>query len=266
MKILFWNTHKNSNINNYLKKIIVENTISIIVLAEYSGKIDELINILSHEGMNMHQYFTTGCKRITILGAKKDVEPANQSSYASFQIIGGKDLLCCIHLPSQVYNNSTRKREIAITEIISDICLKEKELNTENTIVVGDFNMNPYELGCIDAAYFHGIPVHKESMRKSRSISRKPFKMFYNPMWNFLGDFKSPYGTYYYSGSTTNNTYWHIYDQVIIRPSLRTRFIDESLKIITMINDINLLDEKGHPDHSISDHLPIMFEIKGGLS
>ena len=49
--------------------------------------------------------------------------------------------------------------------------------------------------------------------------------MFYNPMWNLLGDAQEPYGTYYYAGNGHPiNTYWNIYDQVIIRPALRGTF------------------------------------------
>ena len=86
--------------------------------------------------------------------------------------------------------------------------------------------------------------------------------MFYNPMWRFLGDEKTPYGTYYHNNNNTINTYWNIYDQVIIRPQLKKRFVDESLKIITETKSKYLLDAKGHPDKSISDHLPIIFEIQ----
>ena len=86
--------------------------------------------------------------------------------------------------------------------------------------------------------------------------------MFYNPMWNFLGDFSEPYGTYYHSTADTVNPYWNVYDQVIIRPSLRKRFVDENLKIITETTTMSLLDKNKHPNRSISDHLPITFEIK----
>ena len=55
---------------------------------------------------------------------------------------------------------------------------------------------------------------------------------------------------------------WNVYDQVIIRPTLRKQFIDENLKIITKTNTKSLLDHNKHPDRNISDHLPIAFEIK----
>lgn len=171
-------------------------------------------------------------------------------------------LLCCVHLNSQIYSDHVSRREIVIEQIINDILKLENGLNTTNTIIVGDFNINPYDNSCVNARYFHGIPIYEDAMRESRNIAGKEFRMFYNPMWNFLGDFKEPYGTYYRSAADTFNPYWHIYDQVIIRPSLRSRFVDGNLKIITGSANVSLLDKNKHPNHSISDHLPITFEIK----
>lgn len=100
-----------------------------------------------------------------------------------------------------------------------------------------------------------------EAERKTREVGSKEYGMFYNPMWNFFGDFTPPYGTYYFNNSETQNTYWNIYDQVIFRPALKERFVKESLKILTETKEIYLLDAKGHPNKKISDHLPITFEI-----
>ena len=171
-------------------------------------------------------------------------------------------ILCCIHLNSKIYSDHEEIREIHMDQIIKDIQNVERELQSENTIVVGDFNINPYDASLINARYFHGIPIYEEAKRKSRIIAGKEFYMFYNPMWNLLGDAQEPYGTYYRSAADTFNPYWHIYDQVIIRPSLRSRFVDGNLKIITGSANVSLLDKNKHPNHSISDHLPITFEIK----
>ena len=262
MRVLFWNTQQNKEINQMLKELILENNVSIAVLAEYEDNPNNLIFSLSEHGVVMHLCVTVGCDRLLILSSIDGVEPSIQSAYSSIQIVNKKDILCCVHLPSQIYSQSRGRREIAISQIVSDICALEDKLNTENVIVVGDFNINPFDSGLVHANLFHGLPVYKEASRKSRTIDKQEFRMFYNPMWNFLGDFREPYGTYYYGGSDIDNTYWHLYDQVIIRPALRERFLDSSLKIVTEVQSKSLLDGKGHPNKKISDHLPIVFEIQ----
>lgn len=261
LKLLFWNTYQNKNINITLSELIIENNASIIALAEYSANIDELIDILASNKTIMKQYDSC-CSRIKLLGSLNNIEPKIDTDHATIQIINNKDILCCVHLNSKLYSGHEAYREILIEQIVHDIEAVEKEIGTENSIVVGDFNINPYEASCIDARYFHGIPVCNEAERKSRKVAGKEYLMFYNPMWNLLGDFKQPYGTYYYNESGTQNTYWNIFDQVIFRPVLRKRFIDKSLKIITETRTRYLLDINGHPDKNISDHLPIIFEIQ----
>lgn len=263
MRYLFWNTHKNKNINSLLCDLVIENKVSIVILAEYTANINEIIELLCLRGFSMQQYSTIGCDRIFILGeVGLNIEPQLQTDHSSVQVIDSNIILCCVHLNSQIFSDNIERREICIEQIIKDIISAEKELKINDTIVVGDFNINPYDKSCVSARYFHSLPIYEESKRKSRKIAGKEFYMFYNPMWNFLGDFNEPYGTYYHNSSDTINTYWNIYDQVILRPALRTRFVDKSLKILTDTKNISLLDENGHPDLNISDHLPIMFEIK----
>ena len=263
MKYLFWNTFKNENINSILCDLIVENGTSVVILAEYTADINGLIELLKFCGVHMKQFTTTGCERIKILGkVELQIEPQLQNDHVSIQIIDGSLILCCVHLTSQIYSGSHDRREIEMERIVDDIMNLEQELNTRNTVIVGDFNINPYDNSCINARYFHGIPVYEEAVKGSRIVAGEEFYMFYNPMWNFLGDFQEPYGTYYHSSGDTVSTYWNIYDQVIIRPILRKRFIDDSLKIITGLSTVSLLDDRKHPNRKISDHLPITFEIK----
>ena len=263
MRYLFWNTHRNKDINPVLRDLIVDNKITIVVLAEYAANADELKVLLDLYGIPIEQYITDGCERIHIFGKSRlNIEPLHQTDYSSLQLINNETILCCVHLGSKIYSDELNRREIQIEQIIQDIVEMEKELECKNTIVVGDFNINPYDQSCINARYFHGIPYFKEAIRNSRKVAGKEYLMFYNPMWNFLGDFKEPYGTYYKNSGDSINTYWNIYDQVIIRPALRNRFVDENLQILTGTRTMSLLDEKGHPNIHISDHLPIVFEIK----
>ena len=68
MKYLFWNTHKNIDINPILRDLITENCISIVVLAEYTADINDLIRLLYDSGVIMEHIPTVGCDRIHILG------------------------------------------------------------------------------------------------------------------------------------------------------------------------------------------------------
>lgn len=263
MKYLFWNTHRNKKINPVLCDLIIENSSSVVVLAEYLADINDLLELLHSKGVSMQQIPTVGCDRIHILGEVGiEIEPQLQTDRSSIQVIKHNIILCSVHLNSQIYSDNVDRREIDIEQIVDDILNLENELGTKNTIIVGDFNINPYDKSCVSARYFHGIPIYEETMRESRTVAGREFYMFYNPMWNFLGDFREPYGTYYHSSADTVNPYWNIYDQVIIRPAMRKRFVDDNLKIITETATVSLLDKNKHPDREISDHLPITFEIK----
>jgi predicted HTH transcriptional regulator len=66
-------------------------------------------------------------------------------------------------------------------------------------------------------------------------VAGNEYSMFYNPMWLFLGDEKQPYGTYYHNNGDSINTYWNLYDQVIIRPILRERFIAEAFHYMHIV-------------------------------
>ncbi len=260
MKIAFWNTHKNNNINSYLVKFIKECNLDLMILAEYTDDVEQLLDALRQDNIIMHNYPTTGCDRIVMLGTYSNVDMGFQGDYCSIQIINGLYICVGIHLPSK-RNCSGRQRDITIRKIIYEIEAKELEISSDYTFVVGDFNENPYESGCLSADEFHAMADYNVSKRLSRTIYNNKFKMFYNPMWNMLGDFNFPSGTYYYNGNDACNPFWNTYDQVMIRPALREHFIDCELKIVYEINGVSLINSNGRPNKGISDHLPIVFEI-----
>ena len=262
MRVLFWNTHKNKQINPVLLDLIKENEITFVALAEYTASTDELLLLLRQQGIPMEKYISIGCDRVTVLGSIHKIEPGPQSSHSSIQIWNNRTILCCVHLQSKAYPDHEERRKITIGHIIKEIRDLETALDTEDTMILGDFNVNPYDTACVGARNLHGIPIYEEAKRQSRVVAEEEFFMFYNPMWNLLGDFQKPYGTFYYNGGDSNNTFWNIYDQVIMRPSLRERFVDSSLKIVTQTGSISFLDDKGHPNREISDHLPIVFEMR----
>lgn len=262
MIVLFWNTAKNNN-NQIIAKMIEELNLDFLALAEYKDDLSELLQLVNKEKDNHYrEYVNFGADNITLIGRLNNVCPVNQNIHYSIQIVNNKLIICSAHMPSRIYEQSDQRRKHIMQQMVNDLDKIETDKGIKDTIVVGDLNANPYEDECLSAYGLHGMPISEVTQKEKRQIDGRNYKMFYNPMWNLLGDLKYPPGTYYYSGSEPNNPYWYLLDQVLIRPSLRERFVDSSLKIIHKVADVSLVDVKGHPDKKISDHLPIVFEIK----
>ena len=116
MKYLFWNTHNNSDINDILCELIVENDISMVCLAEYTAKADELIKKLSVQNVNMMEYGSCS-ERIKMFGEAKNIQYRTDTDHAVIRIINNKDILCCVHLNSKIYSSHEYIREIHIFNI-----------------------------------------------------------------------------------------------------------------------------------------------------
>lgn len=259
MRFLFWNTNK-KDVDGYIADIVKEQHIDVFCAAEYNGNVDNLCNKLKSY-KDFDEVISPNCDRIKIIGNSETFSPVFQNKYCTMQKFNNSFLLCVVHLPSQLHDDPIRREEV-IREIINEINIFEDKKGANNTIVVGDFNVNPYDIACLAVNNFHSIPVDFESKRTFRIFSGKKYKMFYNPMWNLFGDMESPPGTYYYESGSGICPYWNIYDQVLIRPSLIGVFKKEKLKILTNCNDVSLIDAKYHPKKEISDHLPIVFELE----
>lgn len=123
--------------------------------------------------------------------------------------------------------------------------------------------MNPFETGLVSAAGLNAVMTRQIALRETRTVKGKEYPFFYNPMWSHFGDAGgTPSGTYYYSGARHREFFWHIFDQVLIRPALIDSFQNESLKILSTDGAISFLSNRGVPDPSVaSDHLPILFEL-----
>lgn len=262
MKILFWNTNRNRNINQYIMYLVQEYDIDVLVVAEYGADKNELCGLLREGQQYLKECNTYGCKRIDCWSDYANIEMGRQNDYHSIQIIKNKYILCSIHLPSDLHGDYSEERLAKIQEIMYDIKETEHEINSQKTIIIGDFNEMPYSKGCLNANGFHGLPVLSVKDKPTRKVDNVEYRKFYNPMWNLMGDFSYPPGTYYYNQSRLHSPMWYMLDQIIMSKEMLPFFVKESLKIITSCSYVNLMNDRGHPDKSISDHFPIMCEIK----
>lgn len=133
----------------------------------------------------------------------------------------------------------------------------------DRTIVIGDFNMNPFQMGMVQTSGLHATMDRRIAEMGSRVLDGKIYKFFYNPMWSFFGEKGKGEvnGTYFYRAAKPVTYFWNIFDQVILRPSLLDIFDEESLQILTQIGNTKLLNQQNVVDTRISDHLPVVFEL-----
>ena len=254
MNLLFWNL-KGNDIKSYIERCLSENNIDIAIFAEHTGvdfsKIDGYQFI---EGMG-------GCEKIVIV-AKKNVTvniKQEQSRYVLYHIIfqNNEYILTGLHLHDR-RNTDTATRIAYIGRLVNDICNMERKLKCKNTIIIGDFNANPFDDELLQMNSFNAV-LFKEVIRKSetKKVDEITYRRFYNPTVHFISECTQNYGSFYLSSGSTSLV-WHCLDQVLLGKALIDNIV--SMKYLKSIGDQSLL-KTIIPNADISDHLPLVVEL-----
>lgn len=269
MNFLFWNLNKNKETFPHLVKIVNEEEIDVIALAEFptdENSISELMTYLN-ETFTYLTPLDIKSEKVKIFYKPYRIElinkyDGNNINVKTFTSTATEISLIFCHLGSKINNNEHQQYSMSI-DLKEEIERYEEMYKNENTIICGDFNMNPFEIGMVDSKALHAVMDKNIAKKRCRTVNGKDYKFFYNPMWGCLGDNgKGNYpGTHYYSHSDSMQYFWNMYDQILIRPSVIEYFNDDKLKIITKGQSYNLLNDKGKINDKISDHLPIMFNL-----
>ncbi len=170
-------------------------------------------------------------------------------------------LLAAIHFPSKL-RWSKDSQALECTELARRIADAEDRAGHRRTVLVGDFNMNPFEAGIVGAVGLNSVMSRRVASRNARTVQGREYRFFYNPMWGHFGDARSnTAGSYFYDRAEHVNHVWNIFDQVLIRPELANQFDSSQLRIVTSVGDRSLVRPDGRPNTTYSDHLPIVFDI-----
>lgn len=283
MVIGFWNINNNTDLGDILIEFVKEYSIDILLLAEADLNpkqkrkfaVDDIILDFLVKSKSQfsrpYQLIKNNDFRVKLLSSypssffKLQNEFIKGSRWTSFLVdIPGiiRFNLFPVHFQSKVnWTNSSLAMECV--NLARDIDLIENNTSCENTILIGDFNMNPFEDGIVAA---NGLNSHQDldylvQNKKGREIDGTYYRFFYNPMWNFFGDQIKPIGTMYYRPSGHISHEWHCYDQVMIRPEMSLHLTEKSVKIVSEISGRSLLTKLNRPSEVYSDHLPIILEL-----
>ncbi len=252
IKILFWNLKKN-DLTSLIIKLSQAKDIDLIMLAEADN-----LNVKDIEQLKNKYNFIFGLDDCLVLClAKKNIVISQiQSSKRYILFNCNKNNFCFnligVHLESQIPQQND-SRAITITEMKNAIASAEGENHNNKTIVIGDFNLNPYDNQMTSYAYLHAVSFKDLIKKDFIEHDKKIYKKFYNPMLSLISEDFKIYGSYYYSDP--QNIYWHFFDQCLLRKEMLPNY--QGVEIVKTINDINLI-KNNKPDTNISDHLPII--------
>lgn len=263
MNIIFWNTAGKNN-NSAILSLAADKQPNIIILAEYKDDPKSLLIGLRSINREFIIIPQIGCKRLWMLtsyplSSIRHRRDGDRYSIKEIKLPNAEPfLIAMVHLPSKLHLSEDDQATKAIF-VRDDIEQTEIDCKHQNTIVIGDFNMNPFEKGMTSINAFNSIPCLRAHKKRSRKVDGREFSFFYNPSWNLLGDRNHSAGTYFHSSPGTTSHYWNTLDQVILRPAIAELLDINSLCAITKTKDIQFSSIDSTP--FVSDHLPIFLTI-----
>ena len=273
LSFLFWNLNGNNPVDRSeaigerISRLARNFDIDIFIFVESSFESTDLANFLTNGGAGEYWHSKSECRKVSIFSrlAAHQMLPQHDSdddrlTVQRVIVPPHEILLAAVHLRSQLHQNESAAG-FQMTVVQNDIAVIEKDLDNYHTLVVGDFNLNPFDHGMVAAQAMHGVMVKSVANATERIVEGRSYRFFYNPMWGLLGDQSTgPPGTYYYSASSSMEYFWNMFDQVLLRPELMETL--QQLEVLDTDGEFSLLNQLGRPDkQAASDHLPILFRL-----
>ncbi|MGB7555969.1 MAG: endonuclease/exonuclease/phosphatase family protein [Candidatus Korobacteraceae bacterium] len=265
-KFLFWNLNRR-DLHGFVRNLARQENVDVLILAECGTPPVRMLEELNAESPD-YQYAAGNCGHLLFFtrfdsSLFPPLFESHRISIRRLTLPHHQDILvAAAHLPAKINfsESSLLVESVHLAQAIDEV---ENREGHQRTILLGDLNMHPFEAGMVIAGGLHAVMSRRIAARKTRTMQRQKYKFFYNPMWNYLGDNGDACGTHYFESAEHLCYYWHLFDQVLIRPDLLAGLAPHGVSIPTSIGKDSLLQDDGEPDKEMaSDHLPVMLELK----
>lgn len=263
--ILFWNVNRKDICSLVCEAAIAVNA-DIIVLVENSLPTKQVLPTLRSKVSTTFSIPAATPGRFQVFSRNPDLDL--QEVYGGDRISlrrlhhAGVDLLLgIVHLVDKM--NWDANNQAAQVQLLAQEIHSQEDLRGHlRTVILGDFNMNPFDSAMNMAPGMNAMMSKNCVRRGERKLQGKKYRYFYNPMWSLFGDnTPGPPGTFYHSVSSQGIFGWNMLDQVLIRPSAIRWF--SRVEILTSAGSTSLCRTSMRPNKSIgSDHLPIVLTLK----
>lgn len=270
MRTLFWNLNGRPLIP-MIADLVSEHDVDLLVLAEaeeiHDGKLVKAMS--QRSGATFVFHYSPGADRCRFYSRFPitSVHPLIDSGGISVRSVKAPRckpiIVAGVHSPSRLYWDSWGDRFTLARQIREKLEQAEDGQKHRRSIVVGDLNSDPFEEAITNSDGLHAVSARSIAKRTSRQVAGEKRHFLYNPMWSLLGDLSAgPPGSYYYRRATSSCRFWHMFDQVLLRPELIDSFLPSELRLLTSVAGTTLTGDGSEPDSSVaSDHFPLVFEL-----
>ena len=265
---LLWNTGR-KNQDGLVQNLVQQHQIDIVLLVEYyPSRINSALSTLllgnglvrrnTSERFGVFSRPSYGMSSVAVTGLGDRAELwewiAGPGKEARFGLVHGLDRM----------RNDDGTRRVFFRRVADAV--RQHEANSHRrSMVVGDFNAHPFESAILSSDGLHAIGIRGVGMATARHVrwGTETEDFFYNPMWRMYGhvpSMEAGMATHYWQSNQAGELFWHMLDQVVIRPEQAASFPEDRLKVISLVGTVSLLTPDGKPDRTAgSDHLPIVF-------
>jgi hypothetical protein len=263
-----WNVHRRK-LDGHIVRLVQRHKVDVLLLVEHPkpdktlfsqlNTVDTFQRVPSHDRFSVYVNFD--------VARMERIAPPVASDRVDFWNISlsrrNKVLLALVHGLDIPNNPDPEKRSLFFERLAKTVLLMERKTGHKNSVVAGDFNANPFEPIVGGIRGLHAIRVRDVGGKMTRSVLNEDYEFFYNPMWScYKGWEEGPPATHYFNGSDVHEVFWHMLDQVVLRPQALYMFSEKSLRVLTEAGNTSLLTKNGLPDEkNVSDHLPVLFKL-----
>ena len=240
----------NKNLIGPLQDLILENQTDIVALAE-AKKIDitSLINSLKTNGKEWNDIRISTQNDIRVLARNGiDIIPFKEENHYSIYKIKKNSRVDCLLVVVHLLSKKSKSNEAQYNRanhIARELNKYEQEIfksMEKRTIIVGDFNMQPYEAGICSGYGFNATMSANHAAKITREVDGEIVYFYYNPMWSLMGANKLVQGTYYNSSDKDDHAiYWYSFDSVLLRPCYIEKFSWNYFEIVEKTKKYNFV-------------------------
>ena len=267
---LFWNIARKP-LRDEVRRLTQRHEIDVLMLAECALTPRQMLSSLREGGAKWEFAAPINPAQPTKIqvyarGTNREMREASSSLHCTIRELNPPDLpsflLAIVHLPSKLHADADSQYAECV-ELSRQLRQAEEIARHRRLLVVGDFNVNPFEPGMLAANALNCESSRALAAKGARKVGDLSYPFFYNPMWNFFGDAGAgPGGTYFYASSRWTRVSWNIFDQVVVRPALLPFFPTSQVEILTGDGQQSFLTPAGTPTkRGASDHLPLLFRL-----